>query len=192
MSAVKRDITPVQITGDIGDCVFTHHRIVHSAGSNTGAAIRLGVFSDFQKVRPPAPLVWRKNGVETLADGGMARCNLSGAPSRYHPSALAAAAAEKGDLLDEERFSLPWWDDNLEFAPTHPPHADMWREWNLGKSPLSSRRPGVDTRSWRPPVPTPVYHSKAALPVPGSQPQAPLPQWPTVAPWSSDRQKQSS
>ena len=58
MERVKKEIQPVQITGEIGDCVFTHHRIVHSAGSNTGATIRMGVFSDYQKVRPSAPIVF--------------------------------------------------------------------------------------------------------------------------------------
>ena len=27
---VKRTIQPVQMVGDIGDCVFTHHRVLHS------------------------------------------------------------------------------------------------------------------------------------------------------------------
>ena len=33
MEKVKREIQPVQMTGDVGDCIFTHHRVVHSAGS---------------------------------------------------------------------------------------------------------------------------------------------------------------
>ena len=30
----------VQMVGDVGDCIFTHHRVVHSAGSNIGGTIR--------------------------------------------------------------------------------------------------------------------------------------------------------
>eukprot|EP01046_Picozoa_sp_COSAG06_P063303 COSAG06_NODE_14642_length_1139_cov_1.575000_2_plen_78_part_01 len=39
MERVRQEIQPVQMTGDIGDCVFTHHRIAHAAGSNTGKTI---------------------------------------------------------------------------------------------------------------------------------------------------------
>ena len=47
---IKSTIKPVQMTGDIGDCIFTHHRILHSAGVNRGSNIRIGVFTDYQKV----------------------------------------------------------------------------------------------------------------------------------------------
>jgi hypothetical protein len=32
---------------------------------------------------------------------------------------------------NEVLYGVPWWDDNLEFAPTHPPQEDMWENWNL-------------------------------------------------------------
>ena len=108
------------------------------------------------------------------------------------------------------KFAVPWWDDNLEFAPMHPPNPeDMWwvpppplpphrpsclslssstimwtmqsllimcdcrEDWNLGQSaPVGDI---VDTKSWRPPVPTPIYENEP--PAVGSQPQAPLPMW---------------
>ena len=136
MEKCKREIQPVQMTGDVGDCIFTHHRVVHSAGSNTGENIRMGVFTDYEKVRPPAPIVWRVNGREMQSDGSFSRYGLGGgAPHEKDPGADG----------EELTYAVPWWDDNLEFAPTHPPHEDMWEEWNLGKAPVSSR-PGVNTR----------------------------------------------
>ena len=136
MEKCKREIQPVQMTGDVGDCIFTHHRVVHSAGSNTGENIRMGVFTDYEKVRPPAPIVWRVNGREMQSDGTFSRYGLGGgAPHEKDPGADG----------EELTYAVPWWDDNLEFAPTHPPHEDMWEEWNLGKAPVSSR-PGVNTR----------------------------------------------
>ena len=59
MAHMRATVQPVQLTGDIGDCVFTHHRVIHSAGSNCGGTIRMGVFSDYEKARPPAPICWR-------------------------------------------------------------------------------------------------------------------------------------
>jgi hypothetical protein len=169
MERVRQEIQPVQMTGDIGDCVFTHHRIAHAAGSNTGKTIRLGVFTDYQKVRPPAPIVWRVNGREMTSDGGFARYSLGGGAPSDPPGA-------NGEPLT---FAVPWHDDNLEFAPTYPPEPDMYEHWNMGKYEVGTVARVEATRSWRPPIPTPVYED--APPNVGSQPQAPLPQWPRPA-----------
>ena len=75
---VKATIQPVQMTGDIGDCIFTHHRILHSAGVNNGNTIRMGVFTDYQKVRPPAPIAWKANSATCLVDGGFSKYALGG------------------------------------------------------------------------------------------------------------------
>jgi hypothetical protein len=116
------------MTGDIGDCIFTHHRILHSAGVNRGKNIRLGVFTDYQKVRPPAPIAWKANGSTTLVNGGFSKYELGGGLAR-NPSDDEAAGSE---VL----YSVPWWDDNLEFAPTHPPCENMWDNWNLVRATI--------------------------------------------------------
>ena len=88
MEQVKREIRPVQFVGDIGDCIFTHHRIVHSAAGNNATTPRIGVFTDYQKVRPAAPVVWRVNGREMLPGGGFSRYSLAGgAPHKTDPGA---------------------------------------------------------------------------------------------------------
>jgi hypothetical protein len=120
---IKSTIKPVEMTGDVGDCIFTHHRILHSAGVNRGDHIRLGVFTDYQKVRPPAPIAWKANGSTTLVNGGFSKYELGGQLAGFSPDDEAAGT--------EVLYSVPWWDDNLEFAPTHPPCEDMWEHWNL-------------------------------------------------------------
>ena len=37
-----------------------------AAGVNNGRTIRMGVFTDYQKVRPTAPIAWKANGATTL------------------------------------------------------------------------------------------------------------------------------
>ena len=51
---------------------------MHSAGGNSSSTPRIGVFTDYQKVRPPAPIVWRVNGREMLPGGGFSRYALGG------------------------------------------------------------------------------------------------------------------
>jgi hypothetical protein len=75
---VKPTIKPVQMTGDIGDCIFTHHRILHSAGVNNGENLRLGVFTDYPKVRPTAPIAWKANGATALVNDGFSKYALNG------------------------------------------------------------------------------------------------------------------
>lgn len=120
---IKATVRPVQLTGDIGDCIFTHHRILHSAGVNHGKHIRLGVFTDYQKVRPPAPIAWKANGATTLVNGGFSKYELGGG--------IAHCPTDDETVGADVMYSVPWWDDNLEFAPTHAPCEDMWEHWNL-------------------------------------------------------------
>ena len=162
LARMRKQVRPVQITGDAGDCIFTHHRLLHSAGSNCSDKIRMAAFSDYEKVRPPAPICWRVNGREMLPGGGFSRYGLSGGEPLPPPTKI-------NGLLE---YTVPWWDDNLEFAPTHAPDPDdMWVDWNLGKAPPCGNV--INTRSWRPPIPTPIY--KGFPPDQGTLPKAPLP-----------------
>ena len=126
----------------------------------------MGAFSDYERVRPTAPICWRVNGRESLPGGGFSRYGLGGGLPLPPPEPTAEAP--------QLSYAVPWWDDNLEFAPEHPPDPeDMWVDWNLGSSEVVGNI--VNTKSWRPPVPTPVYEGEP--PVAGSVPGAPLPGW---------------
>ena len=49
---------------------------------------------------------------------------VNGGYSKY---ALSGAPAPPPEEADEILYGVPWWDDNLEYAPTHPPQEDMVR-----------------------------------------------------------------
>jgi hypothetical protein len=128
----------VEIAASPGDCVFFHHRCVHSTGINTNpSAVRHAAIMDFQKKRPPSNVMWLCDGASVQPDGTLSIWGQGG--KRTPASALASS-----DL--SRNAQCPWPDDTLEYGPTHPPGSDMFARWNLGKAPVVGNV--ADDESW--------------------------------------------
>lgn len=104
MAKLKRNITPLECIGSPGDCIFFHHRIVHTSGIHTTPGhVRMAIPCDFQRndwlLRPETP----------TENGGSKR--------------QVMAQGKQGMRL--------WFIDTKEYMESWPPPVDMWEHWNI-------------------------------------------------------------
>ena len=72
LQRIKDTVTPLELTGELGDTIFVHPRMVHSQGQHSAAGcVRLAAVCDFQRVRPRGGLWWQIDGAETPHGGGV-------------------------------------------------------------------------------------------------------------------------
>lgn len=144
MQRIKATTRPVEFSGKAGDCIFFHHRVLHSGGINapTGPGrsrpvIRLAVPTDWQKVFATAPAAGAAAGATTwtqvkVAEGMTVPVQPDGTVASYAGGGAAATPFARGsaDWVDV----LPWWVDARHhgWAPATPPREDQWADWALG------------------------------------------------------------
>ncbi|MBS14759.1 MAG: hypothetical protein CME19_24635 [Gemmatimonadetes bacterium] len=113
LSEIQASVTPVEISGEAGDCCFWHPRSLHSAGVNTSSHLRVVVPCDFQKDKPTEP--WPPYS-------GFSKRTALGAGKSLLPE----------DSGKEDGLRMQWWIDTREFVePDSPPREDMWEDWAI-------------------------------------------------------------
>ena len=82
MERVKESIRPVEFSGEAGDAIFFHHRVLHSGGVNVvgaaGPRIRLAVPSDWQKVFDPAAVAASRHAAPAWTQVKVCRARPTG------------------------------------------------------------------------------------------------------------------
>ena len=130
LAKIKAETVPFEFIGDVGDVMLYHHCMVHSTGINTSQSIRMSCIQDFTRVKPRNSIMWYIDGAEH-SPGGIVSF-------KEEPESPEAA----GDL----RCSVLWHHDTIEWGPTQPTSADMWKSWNLGEKPAVGNI--VDEDGW--------------------------------------------
>ena len=120
------EIQPLRFTGDIGDTLFWHGRLLHSSGVNTGENVRMAAILDYGRPWPTSRVDW----MYEMPDGGLTHNGMR----EYHEGGGGEITWDVEEKAQGICTGMGYHHDVLEIDDRHIPtdREDMWRSWNLG------------------------------------------------------------
>ena len=104
LEEVRQTMEPFEVVGSPGDCIFQHHRLLHSAGLNRSPDPRIAVLCDYQR---------------------------GDRPMETEPSRTACSLRQLRERGWDAGGGVFWMMHNREFKESWPPRADMWEDWQI-------------------------------------------------------------
>ena len=112
LADVLANVQPLEITGEAGDCLWWHGRMLHCVGIHRSDSIRFVVPADFQQDRPTVV------AASLPFPAGFARGGHRGWPDDT-PQKMV------------EKYAMEWQQDSMSYKRDCPPQTDMWASWTI-------------------------------------------------------------